>query len=52
MNVYHPMDEIWGGGCQSLGLMRMFAGDSPVSEVIGWVRITGSTECPLFFTEY
>ena len=41
MNVYHPTDEIHGGGCQSLGLMRLFAGDCPVSHVTGWAGTDG-----------
>ena len=41
MNIYHPTDEIWGGGCQSLGLMRLFAGDCPVSHVTGWAGTDG-----------
>ena len=34
--IEDPVDEIWGGGCQSLGLARLFAGDCPVREVVGW----------------
>lgn len=38
INVYHPHDEISGGGCQSLGVMRLMAGDADVEWVTGWVR--------------
>ena len=38
IDVYHPHDEISGGGCQSLGVMRLMAGDADVEWVTGWVR--------------
>ena len=38
INVYHPHDEISGGGCQSLGVMRLMAGDADVDWVVGWVK--------------
>ena len=38
INVYHPHDEILGGGCQSLGVMRLMAGDAAVDWVVGWVK--------------
>ena len=38
INIYHPHDEISGGGCQSLGVMRLMAGDADVEWVTGWVR--------------
>ncbi len=38
INIYHPHDEISGGGCQSLGVMRLMAGDSDVDWVVGWVK--------------
>ena len=37
INVYEPTSEISGGGCQSINVMRMFAGDSNVEWVVGWV---------------
>jgi len=38
INVYHPHNEISGGGCQSLGAMRLMAGDTDVEWVVGWVK--------------
>ena len=38
INIYHPHDEISGGGCQSLGVMRLMAGDADVDWVVGWVK--------------
>ena len=38
INVYHPHNEILGGGCQSLGAMRLMAGDAEVDWVTGWVQ--------------
>jgi len=38
INVYHPHNEILGGGCQSLGVMRLMAGDADVDWVAGWVE--------------
>ena len=38
INIYHPHDEILGGGCQSLGVMRLMAGDADVDWVTGWVK--------------
>jgi predicted dehydrogenase len=37
INCYEPSAEISGGGCQTLGLVRMFADDADVEWVIGWV---------------
>ena len=37
INVYHPHNEILGGGCQSLGVTRLMAGDADVEWVTGWV---------------
>ena len=38
INVYHPHNEILGGGCQSLSVTRLMAGDADVEWVTGWVR--------------
>src|SRR5262249_37192278 len=38
MNLYQATDEISGGGCQGLSVMRMFARDSEVDWVTGWVK--------------
>ena len=38
INVYHSHNEILGGGCQSLGVTRLMAGDAGVEWVTGWVR--------------
>ena len=37
MNLYQATDEISGGGCQGLSVMRMFAHDADVDWVTGWV---------------
>ena len=37
LNVYAPTSEISGGGCQDLSVMRLFAGDSDIDWVVGWV---------------
>ena len=36
INLYQSTNEISGGGCQGLSVMRLFAGDSDVDWVIGW----------------
>ena len=36
INVHHPTTEISGGGCQSLSVMRLFAGDAEIDWVVGW----------------
>jgi len=38
INLYQPTDEISGGGCQGLSVMRMFARDADVDWVTGWVK--------------
>ena len=41
MNLYYPKassTEMWGGGCQALSVMRLFAGDVDVEWVVGWVK--------------
>ena len=38
MNLYQSTDEISGGGCQGLSVMRMFAQDAEVEWVTGWVK--------------
>lgn len=38
INVYHPTDEILGGGCQSLSVSRLMADDADVDWVVGWVK--------------
>jgi predicted dehydrogenase len=38
INVYHPHNEILGGGCQSLSVSRLMADDADVEWVVGWVR--------------
>ena len=38
INLYQPTDEISGGGCQGLSVMRMFARDAEVDWVVGWVK--------------
>ncbi len=37
INLYQPTNEISGGGCQGLAVMQMFAQDSAVDWVTGWV---------------
>lgn len=36
INLYQSTDEISGGGCQGLSVMRLFAGDAEVDRVTGW----------------
>ncbi len=38
INLYQATNEISGGGCQGLSVMRMFAWDADVAWVTGWVR--------------
>ena len=38
INLYQPTDEISGGGCQGLSVMRMFAWDADIDWLTGWVR--------------
>ncbi len=38
ISIYGGVGEIWGGGCQSLSVMRMFAWDSDVEWLTGWVE--------------
>jgi len=38
INLYQPTDEISGGGCQGLSVMRMFAWDDEIDWLTGWVR--------------
>src|SRR5262249_5650353 len=38
MNLYQPTDEISGGGCPGVSVMRMFAGDAEGDGVVGWVK--------------
>ncbi len=38
INLYQATDEISGGGCQGLSVMRMFAWDADIDWVTGWVR--------------
>ena len=37
--TYGGLGEIWGGGCQFLSVMRMFAWDAEVDWLTGWVEI-------------
>ncbi len=37
INLYQATDQISGGGCQGLSLIRMFAFDADVDWVTGWV---------------
>ena len=37
--TYGGVGEIWGGGCQFLSVMRMFAWDAEVDWLTGWVEI-------------
>ena len=37
INLYQSTNEISGGGCQGLSVMRMFAHDAEVEWVTGWV---------------
>ena len=37
INLYQASNEISGGGCQGLSVMRMFAHDADVDWVTGWV---------------
>jgi len=37
INLYQATNEISGGGCQGLSVMRMFAWDADVDWVTGWV---------------
>lgn len=36
INLYQSTDEISGGGCQGLSVVRLFAGDAEVEWVSGW----------------
>ena len=36
INLYQPTNEISGGGCQGLSVLRLFADDSDVEWVTGW----------------
>ena len=36
INLYQPTNEISGGGCQGLSVLRLFAGDADVDWVTGW----------------
>lgn len=36
INLYQSTDEISGGGCQGLSVLRLFAGDAEVEWVTGW----------------
>ena len=38
ISIYGGTGEMWGGGCQSLSVMRMFAWDADVEWVTGWVE--------------
>jgi len=38
MNLYHASGEISGGGCHSLNVVRLLAGDPEVSWVTGWME--------------
>ena len=38
INLYQATNEISGGGCQGLSVMRMFAWDADIEWVTGWVR--------------
>ncbi len=38
MTLYQSTNEISGGGCQGLSVMRLFADDADVEWVSGWVR--------------
>ncbi|MBM3933702.1 MAG: Gfo/Idh/MocA family oxidoreductase [SAR202 cluster bacterium] len=38
IHLYQATDEISGGGCQGLSVTRMFAWDSDVDWLTGWVR--------------
>ena len=38
LNLYQSTNEISGGGCQGLSVMRLFARDAPVEWVCGWTR--------------
>ena len=37
INAYEPTNEISGGGCQTLSVVQMFAFDSKIETVIGWM---------------
>jgi predicted dehydrogenase len=37
INAYEPTTEMSGGGCQTISVVRMFAGDADVEWVVGWV---------------
>ena len=37
INAYEPTAEISGGGCQTLSVIQMFAFDSKIENVIGWM---------------
>ncbi len=39
IRIYGSTGEIWGGGCQFLSVMRMFAQDAEVDWLTGWVEI-------------
>ena len=38
INAYEPTNEISGGGCQTLSVVQMFAFDSKIEHVIGWMN--------------
>ena len=37
INAYEPTTQISGGGCQTMSVLRMFAGDADVDWAVGWV---------------
>lgn len=38
INAYDPTNEISGGGCQTLSVVQMFAFDSKIEAIIGWMN--------------
>ena len=44
INLYQPTNEISGGGCQGLSVLRLFADDADVDWVTGWCDAPQSDE--------